>query len=488
MSLKRPLTSVDTHFLEVDSPGHVHKKTASASFVVENEVNSACFRTYNATQKSRPFSSGIPNRMCAELLKELEALIIPGVTTEMPPYDIRRELQRRYNVDRRLIYDWFRGKGLRVKEDRLLVSYSSPTPRRNSQQHRQITIRHCSTSSENSPVLSSSSSLSHFNRLETPSSIYASSPSLPVTRSAPGTPAIGHPRGLDISGCSEKTERPAVSWPYEASYAPDLYESPLLDTSQYDFSPVVGEDGELYYDEEYDSPWRPATLLDSLEFGAEVSPSPEDLVPLDQRPLKQEERIAVYNFISAAIGPAHGIQESVGTYGAYMKEQSGAHYDRLLAPYQKERQPIERSHLGAPPSPHSSSGTVIEGHGLHLDEVIWVPVSTIASTLHPSQALDRSSTHPPSEVGDHRSNERPLYPEPISKSRKLVFLSESYGAYSGSSSKSSVSVLSPPERRISMDEVLSSRQSARPCLVHRYEHGGKVRGGRPRTTSAGGGL
>ncbi|TFK94981.1 hypothetical protein K466DRAFT_445157, partial [Polyporus arcularius HHB13444] len=37
----------------------------------------------------------------------------------MPSFAIRQEVQERYNVDRRHIYDWFHSKGLRVtKEDK----------------------------------------------------------------------------------------------------------------------------------------------------------------------------------------------------------------------------------------------------------------------------------------------------------------------------------------------------------------------------------
>ncbi|KAI0718906.1 hypothetical protein C8T65DRAFT_569913 [Cerioporus squamosus] len=37
----------------------------------------------------------------------------------MPSFAIRQEIQARYNVDRRHIYDWFHSKGLRVtKEDK----------------------------------------------------------------------------------------------------------------------------------------------------------------------------------------------------------------------------------------------------------------------------------------------------------------------------------------------------------------------------------
>jgi len=47
----------------------------------------------------------------------MEAYITPGAI--MPSFEIRKELQIRYLVDRRHIYDYFHSRGLRVaKEDR----------------------------------------------------------------------------------------------------------------------------------------------------------------------------------------------------------------------------------------------------------------------------------------------------------------------------------------------------------------------------------
>ena len=52
-------------------------------------------------------------RLGPELVKELESLLTPDMT-EMPPFSVRQEIQQRFKVDRRNIYDWFHNKGLRV--------------------------------------------------------------------------------------------------------------------------------------------------------------------------------------------------------------------------------------------------------------------------------------------------------------------------------------------------------------------------------------
>ena len=57
-------------------------------------------------------------RLGPELVGELNALIIPG-NRDMPSFAVRKELQERYNIDRRHLYDYFHSKGLRVvKEDK----------------------------------------------------------------------------------------------------------------------------------------------------------------------------------------------------------------------------------------------------------------------------------------------------------------------------------------------------------------------------------
>ncbi|KZT08608.1 uncharacterized protein LAESUDRAFT_723489 [Laetiporus sulphureus 93-53] len=62
-------------------------------------------------------------RLGPELVKELEALLEPGMT-EMPPFSVRQAIQKRYNIDRRHVYDWFHSKGLRVTKDRSLEDES----------------------------------------------------------------------------------------------------------------------------------------------------------------------------------------------------------------------------------------------------------------------------------------------------------------------------------------------------------------------------
>jgi hypothetical protein len=69
-------------------------------------------------------------------------------------------------------------------------------------------------------------------------------------------------------------------------------------------------------------------------------PSPEKLdlgsisqrskMHVDRQFMSQEERTAFYGFIDNVLGPATGAQESVGTYKAYMAEQSRLYFERIL--------------------------------------------------------------------------------------------------------------------------------------------------------------
>lgn len=70
------------------------------------------------SNKRRVNPDSLALRLGPEIVAELESFVQPGVI-EMPSFAIRQEIQMRYNVDRRHIYDWFHSKGLRVtKEDK----------------------------------------------------------------------------------------------------------------------------------------------------------------------------------------------------------------------------------------------------------------------------------------------------------------------------------------------------------------------------------
>ena len=71
-----------------------------------------------ASTRRRVNPDSLAIRLGPELVAELERYVKPGAV-EMPSFAIRQDIQMRFNVDRRHIYDWFHSKGLRVtKEDK----------------------------------------------------------------------------------------------------------------------------------------------------------------------------------------------------------------------------------------------------------------------------------------------------------------------------------------------------------------------------------
>jgi hypothetical protein len=69
-------------------------------------------------ERRRVNPDSLAKRLGPELVGELNALIVPG-NRDMPSFAVRKELQERYNIDRRHLYDYFHSKGLRVvKEDK----------------------------------------------------------------------------------------------------------------------------------------------------------------------------------------------------------------------------------------------------------------------------------------------------------------------------------------------------------------------------------
>ncbi|KAF5393395.1 hypothetical protein D9757_000699 [Collybiopsis confluens] len=77
--------------------------------------NSRSLDDPNKTRRINPYK--LAERLPDGLVQEMETFITPGAI--MPTFEVRKELQIRYQVDRRHLYDYFHSRGLRVaKEDR----------------------------------------------------------------------------------------------------------------------------------------------------------------------------------------------------------------------------------------------------------------------------------------------------------------------------------------------------------------------------------
>ena len=106
---KRPATP--------DTERHrVSTRTSNTDSSLSEDTSSLPAAGTSTRRRVNPDSLAV--RLGPELVAELQSFVKPGAC-EMPSFAIRQDIQRRYNVDRRHIYDWFHSKGLRVtKEDK----------------------------------------------------------------------------------------------------------------------------------------------------------------------------------------------------------------------------------------------------------------------------------------------------------------------------------------------------------------------------------
>lgn len=78
-------------------------------------------------QRRRVNPESLAARLGPELVAEMEKHIIPG-SIEMPPFSIRRDIQIKFGIDRRHIYDFFHSRGLRCLNERAVRNnHSSAT-------------------------------------------------------------------------------------------------------------------------------------------------------------------------------------------------------------------------------------------------------------------------------------------------------------------------------------------------------------------------
>lgn|SRR6266702_530732 len=68
-------------------------------------------------QRRRVNPESLAARLGPELVAEMEKHIIPG-SIEMPPFSVRRDIQIKFGIDRRHIYDFFHSRGLRCLNER----------------------------------------------------------------------------------------------------------------------------------------------------------------------------------------------------------------------------------------------------------------------------------------------------------------------------------------------------------------------------------
>lgn len=151
----------------------------------------------------------------------------------------------------------------------------------------------------------------------------------------------GRPSPMSMSPSSALLD--SCPYPYKTSSDPFFGANSEPEEPTGVQSPFVLTAGMTAFDDDY-------LLPDVYNVSGTYSP----LIPLDSQLLSFDERVAVYEFYSDAIGPAKGIQESLGTYMGQMKERSRYYFSRLISRPHRVMDRGSSSHTSRPQP--SSSG------------------------------------------------------------------------------------------------------------------------------------
>ncbi|KAH9081809.1 hypothetical protein EDB83DRAFT_2334968 [Lactarius deliciosus] len=285
-------------------------------------------------QRRRVNPESLAARLGPELVAEMEKHIIPG-SIEMPPFSVRRDIQVKFGIDRRHIYDFFHSRGLRCLNERAVRNNSHaqgpqakfPRPARNTAAPPSYPEPRKRRAAIAAPEVASSKrnyaprkQKARQQRLERPLS--------PIGRDeicyAEGYSPIG-PDSPELSGLDvESLTLDVGPETLHSSDAPCLVSD--VDSEPFSLCHSVSSLVDLV------SSISTPTLSASSSMSSTVSSSSSDDPTEPQTkalPLTSQERQAHYAWLDGIIGPASGIQECVGSYKAFMEHQREVYYDRL---------------------------------------------------------------------------------------------------------------------------------------------------------------
>ncbi|RDB29082.1 hypothetical protein Hypma_015956 [Hypsizygus marmoreus] len=288
----------------------------------------------------------LATRLGPSLVAEMEALIVPGA--KMPPFSVRKDFQERYNVDRRHIYDYFHSRGLRVaKEDRHTNLTRGRLSKALAQQPvQQVSTDHKPAEKENAP----SNVLPMVTVQAKPSPINFQVPMVRTAKRLASEKISGAQprrrlkrlRSQAVPGFSPTlspvTTHPCIAYSSDAFPQQDLASShasspcpefSMDDETSSSFSLVGGARA-------FNPVSENAFQLDASDAISDFSLDPpfdnsgDSLVAIEEhRPLTELERSELYALINNSISSTPELEESCGTYGAYMKERSRVYFERL---------------------------------------------------------------------------------------------------------------------------------------------------------------
>ncbi|KAI0035131.1 hypothetical protein K488DRAFT_83337 [Vararia minispora EC-137] len=288
----------------------------------------------SANERRRVNPDSLAERLGPEVVAELERHIIPG-ETEMPPFSVRRDIQVKFGIDRRHIYDFYHSRGLRClrneravqkKDDSVappelsrprssrgpIPNYTEPKRRRSSASPYVAPAPKAArgprrSAPTRSPLsISTSSSLAH---IQTRLDIDSGLPEDPPSHDSVDDPSAF---STDLSNFSSGPPSPVPSFLSESESISSCstaasFVSPLTPFSAAGFK------------FETTSPPSSASIstcdgVETVDFGAHSL-------------LSREEQLQPYSWLNQVLGPAKGIQECVGSYKQFMERQRNIYYE-----------------------------------------------------------------------------------------------------------------------------------------------------------------
>lgn len=137
-----------------------------------------------------------------------------------------------------------------------------------------------------------------------------------------------------------------------------------------------------------------STLSTSSSISSTISSTCEttDLRPR-ALPLSPQERQAHYAWLDGIIGPASGIQESMGTYKAFMEHQREVYYDRLLLMAEQPLKVAASRRAG-----NEFMSRVRGAHTPVIPPVHWSPPSVVAARVTATLSASNCCSSPGSSL------------------------------------------------------------------------------------------
>jgi hypothetical protein len=357
-----------------DQPAYPTTNTASCDKsscnVQPTSSNPPQHRIDLGPQRRRVNPESLAARLGPELVAEMEKHIIPG-SIEMPPFSVRRDIQVKFGIDRRHIYDFFHSRGLRCLNEKAMrnsylevryqftsLDFVSHGPQTKSQRLARSTITSPSTFPEPRKRRAAVAALeaTSLKRTNAPRKQKGRQKRMGRPPSPVELDAIAYEPSFVLEEPEQAVHDMITDTTQE--YPPSSDTSFLM--SDVSCAPFFGQFSTFSFEEtEAESEHTPchsvSSLLDlsSSVSASTISTSSSMLSALSSEseirdlrpkilPLSSQDRKAHYEWLDAIIGPASGIQESVGTYKAFMEHQREVFYNRLLMAEQPTKTSVPR--------------------------------------------------------------------------------------------------------------------------------------------------